>query len=75
MKFTDDDLRLIKNVIGRSGLLKSFDGTSDLRIVMSEVIDDSILMHAEIQKLSDEKNQLQQQLNRLLNPDNYHDGA
>lgn len=74
MRFTADELRVIKTTIDRSGLLKSFDGRTDLRILMQEVIDDMLSMHEEIQTLSDEKNSLQDRLNRLVNPDAYHDG-
>ena len=47
MKFTTDELRTVKSLVAKSGLIKAFDGSNwiDLRIAMQNVVDDALELH------------------------------
>lgn len=74
--FTPDELRTIKNIVAKSGLIKAFDGVQwiDLRVVMQNVIDDALGLHVDLEKAQNELSASVERLERLTNPSEYHDG-
>ena len=60
-RYSLDDLRTIRELVAKSGLIKAYDGQNwiDLRLVMQDVIDYAVELNSVIAKLEDQISQIE----------------
>lgn len=72
-RYSLDDLRTIRELVAKSGLIKAYDGRNwmDLRLVMQDVIDYAVELNSVIAKLEDQISQIEKSVDSDVSEESY----